>query len=437
MPNLVSHSTVINRAPSSSATTILFASLLGSVIEWYDFLLYGTATALVFNKLFFPSFDPMIGTIVAFGVYAAGFIARPVGAIVFGHFGDRFGRTTTLALTVVIMGGGTFLIGCLPTYGQIGVAAPILLVLLRVVQGIGFGGEWGGAVLLAIEHAPVHRRGLFGSIVQLGWPLGIVTSVSAFALLAPINSERFLSWGWRIPFWFSFILMGLALFIRLRVAETPAFKTAFSERRIARIPVLAIIRDQRHSFLLATGLKLSEIGLVVVVTVFAIGYVTAHLGLPKEVILNSVLMAAVVELFTIPMFGWLSDRLGRRTIFIAGCVFTIAFAFPLFALLDTRNPLTIAIAVVVAVNLGHASMFALESAWMSELFPTHLRYTGASMGFQFGGALAGGFVPFVAAILMRESGGKTWPISIMIIALAGVTLAAALAAPETYNKRID
>ena len=437
MSNFVSHSTMRNRVAKSSTATVLFASVLGSIVEWYDFLLYGTATALVFNKLFFPSFEPMIGIIAAFGAYAAGFVARPVGAIIFGHFGDRFGRTTTLAITVAIMGGGTFLIGCLPTYGQIGVAAPILLVLLRFVQGIGLGGEWGGAVLLAIEHAPLHRRGLFGSIVQLGWPLGIITSVGAFTLLAPIDSAAFLSWGWRIPFWFSLILMGLAMFIRLRVAETPAFRTAFSERRIARIPLLAIIRDQRHSFLLATGLKLSEIGLVVVVTVFAISYVTGHLGLSKDVILNGVLMAALVELVTIPMFGWLSDRLGRRTLFIAGCVFTIGFAFPLFALLDTRDPLTIAITVVVAVNFGHASMFAPESAWMSELFPTQLRYTGASMGFQFGGALAGGFVPLAAAILLRESGGKTWPISIMIIALAVLTLAAALAAPDTYDKRID
>ncbi|MGF6768549.1 MHS family shikimate/dehydroshikimate transporter-like MFS transporter [Paraburkholderia sp. GAS199] len=437
MTNFVSHSTVGDRARHSSATTVLFASVLGSVIEWYDFLLYGTATALVFNKLFFPSFEPVVGIISAFGAYAAGFVARPVGAIIFGHFGDRFGRTTTLALTVAIMGGGTFLIGCLPTYGQIGVAAPILLVLLRVVQGIGLGGEWGGAVLLAIEHAPRHRRGLFGSIVQLGWPLGIVTSVSAFALLAPIDSASFLSWGWRIPFWLSLILMVLALFIRLRVAETPAFKNAFSERRLERVPLLAIVQDQRRSFLLAVGLKLSEIGLVVVLTVFAISYVTGHLGLSKDVILNAVVMAALLELVTIPMFGWLSDRLGRRIIFIAGCVFTIGFAFPLFMLLDTRDPLTIAITVVIAVNLGHASMFAAESAWMSELFPTQLRYTGASMGFQVGGALAGGFVPLIAAILMRESEGKTWPISIMIIALAAITLAASLVAPDTYDKRID
>jgi MFS transporter, MHS family, shikimate and dehydroshikimate transport protein len=410
---------------------VLFASMFGSVIEWYDFLLYGTATALVFNKQFFPTQDPFTGLIAAFGVYAAGFVARPLGALLCGHFGDRRGRKTMLVATVVMMGGGTFLIGCLPTYGQIGVTAPVLLVLLRVAQGIGFGGEWGGAVLLAVEHMPRNRRGLAGSIVQMGYPLGIIASIGAFATLSFLPQDQFLSWGWRVPFWLSLILLVPVLVVRLRIDESPVFAAAARRRQLARLPIAEVLESHLKSFLLALGLKLSETAFVSIVSIFSLSYVTLKLGLPKSVILNGVLLGAALETVTIPLCGWLSDKYGRKTMFFIGCGFSILAAFPLFELLDTRNPTVIATTIAIAMSLGQASMFGPGPAWMAELFPTHVRYTGASAGFQLGGALAGGFVPLLATVLLKSSEGDTWGISCLIIGIAIVTLVATIAAPET------
>jgi MHS family shikimate/dehydroshikimate transporter-like MFS transporter len=424
-------------AHSRGLAKVLIASVIGSIVEWYDFLVYGTASALVFNKIFFPAFDPAVAIFAAFGAYAVGFVARPLGAVVFGHFGDRMGRKAMLTLTLLIMGIGTFLIGCLPTYGQIGVAAPVLLVILRLVQGLGIGGEWGGSILLAVEHAPKNRRGLFGSLVQLGYPIGVMLSIGAFALLAVLTPEQFLSWGWRVPFLVSIVLVAVGLFVRLRVAETPVFQQAIQRAEIARVPLFEILSRHRRSFFIAIGMKLSEIAWVSVATVFSITYVTGHLGMPKSVILNGILIAACAELITIPMFGWLSDRFGRRALFIVGCVFSMAFAFPMFTLLDTRDPVIIAITIGFAVSFGQGIMFGPEAAWMSELFPTRLRYSGASMGFQIGGALSGGFVPLGAALLLTWAGGATWGISWMLIVIAALTLIAALCAPETARREMD
>jgi MHS family shikimate/dehydroshikimate transporter-like MFS transporter len=416
---------------------IVWSSVIGTTVEWYDFLIYGTASALVFNKLFFPSIDPVVGTIAAFGSYAVGFLARPLGGAVFGHFGDRVGRKAMLSLTLMIMGLGTFLIGCLPTYGQIGILAPILLVALRLVQGIGIGGEWGGAVLMVVESVPAERRGFFGSIVQLGYPIGVILSIGAFALTGLMPEAAFLSWGWRIPFLASAPLVGVGLFIRLRLHETPAFRRIKERAVTARLPVMEILTEHPGMFLKAVGLKVSEIAYVSVVTVFSISYVTGQLGLSRGVILNGILIAAIIELFTIPVFGWLSDRYGRKTLFIAACLFSIAFAFPMFKLLDTRDPTIITLTVAVALSFGQGIMFGTGAAWMSELFDARLRYSGASLGFQVGAALSGGFTPLIAAALLVWSGGATWPISVYLIALACITLAATFAAPETARRHID
>lgn len=416
---------------------IVWSSVIGTTVEWYDFLIYGTASALVFNKLFFPSIDPVVGTIAAFGSYAVGFLARPLGGAVFGHFGDRIGRKAMLSLTLMIMGLGTFLIGCLPTYGQIGILAPILLVALRLVQGIGIGGEWGGAVLMVVESVPAERRGFFGSIVQLGYPIGVILSIGAFALTGLMPEAAFLSWGWRVPFLASALLVGVGLFIRLRLHETPAFRRIKARAVTARLPVMEILTEHPGMFLKAVGLKVSEIAYVSVVTVFSISYVTGQLGLSRSVILNGILVAAVIELFTIPVFGWLSDRYGRKTLFIAACLFSVAFAFPMFKLLDTRDPTIITLTVAVALSFGQGIMFGTGAAWMSELFDARLRYTGASLGFQVGAALSGGFTPLIAAALLAWSGGATWPISVYLIVLACITLVATFAAPETARRQID
>jgi MFS transporter, MHS family, shikimate and dehydroshikimate transport protein len=412
---------------------VVWSSALGSTLEWYDFLVYGTAAALLFNKVFFSSFSPAVGTIAAFGSYAAGFVARPLGGAIFGHFGDRIGRKAMLSVTILIMGFGTFLIGCLPTYGQIGIAAPMLLIALRILQGIGIGGEWGGAVLMVIESVPKDRRGYYGSLVQLGYPLGVISSTGVFALASKLPEAEFLTWGWRVPFLLSAILVGIGLFIRLRLAETPAFRQVQAKHDVAKTPLLEILTKHRRQFLVAVGLKVSEIAFVSVATVFSISYVTGHLGMPRSAVLNGILLAAVTEMFTIPVFGWLSDLYGRRPLFIVGCLFSVLFAFPIFWLFQTHNSMVIAITIAVAVSFGQGIMFGPEAAWVAELFTARLRYSGASLGFQIGAALSGGLTPIIASALLLWT-GATWAISLYLIAVAVVTFAATLAAPETARQ---
>jgi MHS family shikimate/dehydroshikimate transporter-like MFS transporter len=414
---------------------VVWSSVLGTTVEWHDFHVYGTAAALLFNELFFPSFSPAMGTIAAFGSYGVGFVARPLGGAIFGHFGDRVGRKAMLALTIIIMGLGTFLIGCLPPYKQTGIRAPLGLMTLRVLQGIGMGGEWGGAVLMVIESVPDERRGYYGSLVQLGYPLGVIFSTGAFALASRLPESELLTWGWRVPFLLSAILVGIGLFIRLRLAETPAFRQVQAKHDFAKIPALEIFAKHRRTILIAVGLKVCEIAFVTVATVFAISYVTGKLGMPRSAILNGILLAAALELFTIPTFGLLSDRYGRKSLYIAGCLFSILFAFPMFWLFDIRNPTIIAVTIAVAVSFGQGIMFGPEATWVAELFASRLRYSGASLGFQIGAALGGGLTPMVAAALLAWSGG-TWPISLYLIVLAVITLAAALAAPETARKQL-
>ncbi len=425
-------------AESPSATTemrrIVVSSIVGTAVEWYDFLIYGTASALVFGKLFFPLSNPALGTIAAFGSYGVGFLARPLGAAIFGHFGDRVGRKAMLAMTIVIMGLGTFLIGLLPTYGQIGILAPVLLVVLRLLQGIGLGGEWAGAVLMVVENAPVRNRGLLGAMVQLGYPIGNLAAIGALALLARLPDPAFLAWGWRIPFLISILLAGVGFYIRMQLEETPVFRELEAKNATARLPLIEILTAHRRAFFTAVGLKLSEISYISIAGIFAISYVTGKLGLPRSVILNAILLSAVLGLVAIPFFGWLSDRIGRKPMFYASCAFAIVFAFPIFWLLDTRDTLTITLTVIAAIIFGQIIGFGVGAPWYSELFDARLRYSGASLGFQIGAAISGGLTPFAAATFMAWSGGATWPISVYLIVLVLLTLIATMAAPETAGK---
>jgi MHS family shikimate/dehydroshikimate transporter-like MFS transporter len=419
-------------AADRQMSQIVWASVLGTVVEWFDFLIYGTAAALVFNKLFFPSLDPLAGTLAAFGSYAVGFVARPLGGAIFGHYGDRIGRKAMLTMTMLVMGMGTFLIGCLPTYEAIGIWAPILLVTLRLLQGIGIGGEWGGAVLMVIENAPAGRRGLYGSLVQVGFPAGIATSTLAFLLLSALPADDFLSWGWRLPFLASAILIGVGLFVRLRLAETPVFARIKEQAALAPAPLFEVVAGEPRNFLIAVGLKISEVAWVYVLTVFSIFYATGTLGLSRTLILYAILLAAVLELVTMPLCGWLSDRIGRRPMYLAGATLSVLAAFPVFWLLDTRDPTIVVLTIAIAMSVTHATMFGPQAAFLPELFGTRVRYSGASLGCQVAAALSGGFAPVIATGLLAWA-GATWPISLYLIALGLISLVATLAAHETRD----
>ena len=308
---------------------------------------------------------------------------------------------------------------------------------LRFLQGIGLGGEWGGAVLMVVENAVPRRRGLLGGMVQMGYPVGNLAAIGALALTARLPEQDFLAWGWRVPFLISILLVGVGLFIRLRLIETPAFRSLEAARGIARMPIAEVLTSYRRPFLIAVGLKVSEIAWASIAGVFVISYATGKLGLPRSGVLNALLLASLIALFTIPLYGWLSDMLGRRVMFFASCLFSALFAFPLFWLLDTRDMALVTLAIVLGINCGQMIGFSVGAPWYSELFPMRLRYSGASLGFQVGAALSGGLTPFIAAALMAWSGGAFWPISVYLIACALLTAWATVLAPETARRAFE
>ena len=332
---------------TQSIKKVAAASFIGTTIEWYDFFLYGTAAALVFGELFFPESEPLVGTLLAFGTYAVGFAARPIGGVVFGHFGDRIGRKSMLVLSLLIMGVATFLIGVLPTFASIGIMAPILLVVLRFAQGIGVGGEWGGAVLMSVEHAPKGRRGFFGSWPQMGVPAGLLLSTGVFALVQAMTSEAaFMSWGWRVPFLASAILVGVGLFIRLKIMESPAFERVKETKTEAPKPIVDVVRKYPREVLTAMGMRVAENGCFYILTVFVLAYGEDELGLAKGTMLTGVIIAAAIGLVTVPLWGALSDRVGRKPLYLAGAVVTTLWAFPLFGLINTESPVLIWLSIV-------------------------------------------------------------------------------------------
>ena len=421
-----------DRGQTSSIRPVIFSSFIGTTIEWYDFFLYGTAAALVFNQLFFPSFEPLAGTLAAFGTYAVGFAARPIGGVVFGHYGDKIGRKAMLVLALLIMGVATFLMGVLPTYNSVGIWAPILLVALRFIQGIGVGGEWGGAVLMAVEHSPQGRRGYYGSWPQMGVPAGLLlANLVFFASSSYIPEEQFLAWGWRIPFLVSIVLVGVGLFIRLRLLETPAFQQVQESGTEAPMPIIDVLRTYPKNVLLAMGMRIAENGTFYVLTVFVLAYVAGQLGLDQNTGLIGVLIAAALGLFTIPLFGMLSDKIGRRRVYLIGAVFSLVFAFPFFWMLNTGSSVLIWLAIVLGVNIGHDAMYGPQAAFFSELFGTRVRYSGASLGYQLASVLAGGLSPLIATALLGYYG---WPaVALYTAGMAVITVVATYLAAETFQ----
>jgi MFS transporter, MHS family, shikimate and dehydroshikimate transport protein len=414
-----------------SMRTVAAASAVGTTIEWYDFLIYGTAASIVLNKLFFPTANPLAGTLLSIGTIGVGFFARPIGAIILSHFGDRLGRKSMLILTLVSMGVATTVVGLLPTYSSIGITAPILLVLCRLVQGIAVGGEWGGAVLMTTEHSPALRRGFYGSIVQIGFPLGMALGTASFFALASLSDQQFVTWGWRVPFVASAALVAIGIFIRLRIQETPDFKEVLHEGKVVRFPVIDTILHHPKDLLIGLGARITEISWIYVITIFGLSYAVTTLGLSRGLVLGAIALGAACELVTIPLCGHLSDLLGRRPIYLLGCVAAILLSFPVFWGIETRDPTIVVLAFVIGMSVGHGIMYGVQASFLSEMFPSNLRYSGASLGYQIAAPLGGGLVPLAATALVGLSHGATWPVSLLMIVIAAMTIVAVLFARET------
>ena len=415
-----------------SIRQVAFASMIGTTVEWYDFFLYGTAAALVFNELFFPEYAPLTGTLLAFGTYAVGFFARPVGGIVAGHYGDKIGRKAMLVLTLLIMGGATFLIGLLPTYQSIGIWAPILLLALRLLQGFGIGGEWGGAVLMAVEHSPANRRGFYGSWPQIGVPAGLLTANLVYLLVnRSMSEEAWLAWGWRIPFLVSIVLIAVGMFIRLRISETPAFNRVRETNTEASMPIVDVLRTYPKQVLQAMGMRIAENGAFYVFSVFVLTYVTESLGMESSTAQTGVLIAAAIGICSLPFWGWLSDRIGRRPVYLFGAVFSLLFAFPFFWLMNTESAVLIWLAIILSLVLGHDAMYGPQAAYFAELFGTRVRYSGASLGYQLASVLAGGLSPLIATALLAAYGFTA--VAWYLAGMALITIIAVITAAETFR----
>ncbi|WP_024873906.1 MFS transporter [Saccharomonospora piscinae] len=414
------------KVPTASSRTtarrVIAASFIGTTVEWYDFFLYGTASALVFNRLFFPEFSDVAGTIAAFGAFAAGFLARPLGGAVFGHFGDRIGRKSMLVYSLVGMGVATVAIGLLPTYDQVGVLAPILLVLCRLIQGFAVGGEWGGAMLMSVEHSDSKRRGFAGSWVQAGSPAGLVLATVVFSLFAALPDEQFLAWGWRVPFLLSAVLLIVGLAIRLQVLESPEFQAVKDSGKRSTKPLVEALRRHPVNTLLAVGACLAPFVNFYLFATFVLTYATTALGLDESTVLPIVAVAALVEVATIPLAAALSDRIGRRTVFLAGAVLLAAYAYPFF-LINEANPsgLVLGVTSVVGLAVIHPLMYGPLAALFAEMFDPEVRYSGASIGYQIGAILGGGFAPMILVSLQSLDAGAAVTIPPYIIALCALT----------------
>lgn len=415
--------------PQTAATRkrALIASLTGSSIEWFDYFLYGTAAALVFNKLFFPNFDPVVGLMLSYLSFSLTFFIRPIGGVLFAHIGDRIGRKKTLVITLSLMGGATVLIGCLPTYEQIGVWAPILLISLRVVQGMGIGGEWGGALLLAYEYAPPKRKGLFGSVPQVGVTIGMLLATLAVSLMAMLPEAQFLSWGWRVPFLLSAGLVFLGLWIRHGLDETPEFKQAKASGNVAKMPLLETLRHHWREVLIAAGLKVVETAPFYIFSTFVVSYAVNSLAYEKGVALHAVMLGALVATGMIPLMGALSDRVGRKAVYIGGILGLALFIVPYFMLLDTRAGWGITVATVIGFGVLWAPITAVLGTLSSEIFATRVRYTGITLGYQLGAALAGGTAPLIATWLLSRYQGDWQPVALYMLVTVGISLVAILA----------
>ena len=425
--------------PSAPPTPrrVAMAAAVGATIEWYDFFLYGTAAGLVFEQLFFSGLSGPAAQFAAFGTFAVGFLARPIGGFFFGHFGDRVGRKKMLLLTLVIMGTGTAAIGLLPSYDAIGWWAPVLLVTLRVLQGIGVGGEYGGAVLLAVEYAPAERRGFFGSFAHLGVPGGLLLASGAFSLASLLPDEAFLGWGWRVCFLASVVLLAIGAYIRLSVMETPSFTRVQERKEVSRIPLRDLLAAQPKRLLLGMGTRYIEGFTFNFFSVYLLAYVVTNLEMSRSLALGGVMVGAALGVALVPLTGALSDRVGRKPVFRVGSWLALLVAFPVAALVQSANSVAVFAVFVIGLGLLYGTIYGPLAAFWSELFDTRYRYTALSTLYQISGVLASGMTPLIAAWLVTKGGGTLWWVATYNVAVAAISLASARFLPETRGRDLD
>lgn len=421
-----------------AARRAVLSGAVGTAVEYYDFFIYGTAAALVLNRLFFPDISPVLGTLAAFATFAVGFAVRPLGSIIFGYVGDKFGRKKALVFSLLLMGIATLAIGFLPTFDQVGILAPILLVLCRLLQGAALGGEWGGATVLAAEYAPPGKRGLIGSFVQTGSPIGLLLSSGVFALVGLLPDDQFVSYGWRIPFWASALLVMVGLYIRLNILESPEFLRARAAGEVAeKAPAIEVFRYSWRALLVAIGARLApDIGFYIAGT-FIVGYAVNNIGYTQGQILTGVIIAAAIEIITIPLFGALSDRIGRRKIYFIGTAWWAIMAFPLFALVNTGTPELAWLGIALALSIGHSMLWSVGASLNSELFPTRYRTTGASFGLNIGNIVGGGPAALIAGALVLAASGSSWLVSLYILIAAVLSFIAMLFSQETSKRDLS
>ena len=426
-----------NGAGKTPALRVILTASIGSALEWYDFFLYGTAAALVFGDLFFPKSDPLVGTLLAFLTFGVGFVVRPIGGIIFGIMGDRYGRKPVLVITLLMIGIGTTAIGLLPTYETAGYWAPVMLVSLRVLQGLGAGAEYGGAVIFLVENAPANRRGFWGGFAPLGVSVGNLLAAGAFALVSLLPRAEQLAWGWRVPFLASILLVGVGIYVRLRVTETPVFTEAVLNRgKVERNPATAALRMHPRNFMVVLGSRLAENGLGYLFPVFGLSYVINTLGVPRQEALSALMLAFVIELFTILGFAALSDKIGRKPVYMFGALSGVALAFPFFWMVGTKEWFWIALAFILARAWVTAAMFGPQAAYFAELFPPQRRFAGFAFARELGSLLAGGPAPFIATALVAWASGAWWPVAVYVVILSLLTAFAVYCGPETYQEDI-
>lgn len=416
---------------------VLVASLVGSTIEWFDYFLYGTVAALVFNQLFFVTDDPAFGTLYAFAAFALAFLIRPFGGIIFSHIGDKIGRKRTLVLTLSLMGLATFLMGVLPTYQTIGIWAPVLLILLRLVQGLGLGGEWGGALLLAVEYAPKEKRGLFGSIPQMGVTLGMLMGTLALSVMTLLPDDAFLTWGWRVPFILSALLVVFGLWIRKGIDETPSFKKIQEKGDVPKLPIADTIRYHWREVLIAIGAKVVETAPFYIFGTFIVSYATQNLDFSETNALNAVTIGTIATTILMPIMGAFSDKVGRKPLYIGGTIFMILYAFPYFWLLHQESVAMLFLATVIGLGIIWAPITAVLGTMFSEIFSARVRYTGISLGYQIGAAVAGGTAPLIATALLIRFNNSYIPVALYIIFTAVISLIAVITVKDKRAEDLD